>query len=595
MEYDEKNKMKISLSEFQYDEEVQLFRLPENIRHLEEKYTYSDGRIENYIFESIKKTSDVSDNSEELVQLAKDWASYYHLGIGRSNIMKCLNLKSQINILELGSGCGAITRYLGENFESVDSIEGSLLRAKITRERCKDLDNVNVFCSDIKQIKFEPKYDVVTLIGVLEYAPVYFSDIDEEKPFNSFLELAKSALKPNGILIIAIENKIGLKYWSGCPEDHTEKIYDGIHGYPVDGTPATFSKLEIENLLNEIGFNDLDFNYCFPDYKFATDVLSDYGDEKQLHLHNWINVPFNSYNITRKHTFHEGLALKTLSDAGLLKEFANSFLIVAGNNSNIVRKPDWGAKKFTLSRLKKYQCITTLKLTPEPYIEKIRLNESKDKINVGIIKSQDCQLNISHHISNSTWHKGDSLIFEIYRALYNDDFEREISKILQKYYHETLSAYYTGENDEEGYPLLQGCVLEIVFRNLISGERGELIPIDTEWQVEGTIPADYVSYRCIKYDVAYIANNKIGNLDKFIIDMQKTLFPQYGTRRNKRNRILENSFQNVISNNIYIKELIAPKKYSAIIHNKIVWNLIIIIWKKIPQNIKNLIKSILRI
>lgn len=584
--------MKIRLSEFQYDDESQVFRLPEHIRYLEEEYTYSDGKIEKYILLAIRNAGDISDDSEELMRLSKDWPSYYHLGTGRSNIIKCLDLNKQIKVLELGSGCGAITRYLGEKFESVDCVEGSLLRAKITRERCRDLSNVRVFCSDIKRVEFEPKYDVVTLIGVLEYAPVYFPNDNNKNPFHTFLEIAKTALKPDGVLIIAIENKIGLKYWSGCPEDHTGKIYDSIHGYPVEGTAKTFSKREMKDLLNEMGFNKTDYYYLFPDYKFATDVLSDNGDERILHLHNWINVPFKSYNIHRRFTFQERLALKTISDAGLLREFANSFLVVAGNDLDIVDKPDWAAKKFTMARLKKYQCITTLKLTPNPSVEKIRLNGSKDRINVGTIKSGDCQLNVSHNISNSAWYKGDLLSLEIYKALYKEDFVEEISKILQKYYQKIFELYSIGKNDEEGYPLLQGCALDILFRNIIVNDLNELIPIDTEWQVESSIPADYVFYRCIIQDIASIANNKIGDLDKFIIDQQKALFPQYGRSRNKRNKELEKSFQKFVSNDVDVNKLIIKGRFSSLISNRIIWNVVIVIWRKIPNTIKKLLKPI---
>ena len=589
------DKMNIKLSEFQYDDDSQLFRLPEQIRHLEEKYTYSDGKIEKYILSAIKNATDISDDSEELMRLSKDWPSYYHLGIGRSNIIKCLDLNKQINVLELGSGCGAISRCLGERFESVDCVEGSFLRAKITRERCIDLNNVRVFCSDIKRVEFEPMYDVVTLIGVLEYAPVYFPNDNNINPFHTFVEIAKRALKPDGVLIIAIENKIGLKYWSGCPEDHTGKIYDGIHGYPVEGTAKTFSKSEINDLLNEMGFSNINYYYSFPDYKFATDVLSDNGDERTLHLHNWINVPFKSYNNPRISTFEERLALKTLSDAGLLKEFANSFLVVAGNNSAIAGKPDWAVKKFTQCRVKDYQCVTTLKLTPEPYVEKIRLNGSNDRKNIGIVRSKDIQLNISHNISNSTWYKGDSLILKIHKALYKDNFVDELSKILQEFQQTLFKLYSTGENDEDGYPLLQGCALDIMCRNIIVNDSNELIPFDTEWQVDGSIPADYVSYRCLRYDIASIANYKIGDLDKFIINQQKKLFPQYGRSRNKRNQDLENSFQKRVSNNIGIENLIVAGRFSQIIHNKIIWDVIIKLWNKMPSSIKKQAKHILRI
>lgn len=77
--------------------------------------------------------------------------------------------------MELGCGLGAITRFLGESdAEIVHSIEGSLNRAKVAALRCKDLENVEVICDQFQSLKTsEGYYDVVTLIGVLEYAHLF--------------------------------------------------------------------------------------------------------------------------------------------------------------------------------------------------------------------------------------------------------------------------------------------------------------------------------------------------------------------------------------------------------------------------------------
>ena len=40
------------------------------------------------------------------------------------------------------------------------------------------LENVKVICSNIEAIKFENKFDVVTLIGVFEYTPKYSDRIN---------------------------------------------------------------------------------------------------------------------------------------------------------------------------------------------------------------------------------------------------------------------------------------------------------------------------------------------------------------------------------------------------------------------------------
>jgi len=141
----------------------------------------------------LKNTSDLSDGSEELLEYIKDWPSFYHLGNGSNSIFRSLDLPGNLAVLELGCGCGAVSRYLGENFSRVDYIEGSFDLARIAKERCRDLDNVRVYCSNIQELIFEPVYDMVTLIGVLEYAPVYLKGSND--PPHLMVELAKKSLK----------------------------------------------------------------------------------------------------------------------------------------------------------------------------------------------------------------------------------------------------------------------------------------------------------------------------------------------------------------------------------------------------------------
>ena len=42
------------------------------------------------------------------------------------------------------------------------------------------------------------------------------------------LKKAFKLLSKNGLLIIAIENRLGLKYFNGCREDHAGKLFHGV-------------------------------------------------------------------------------------------------------------------------------------------------------------------------------------------------------------------------------------------------------------------------------------------------------------------------------------------------------------------------------
>jgi cyclopropane fatty-acyl-phospholipid synthase-like methyltransferase len=64
----------------------------------------------------------------------------------------------------------------------------------------------------LNDIKLEEKFDYITLIGVLEYAGMF---THTNNPTVDFLKNIKRYLKDDGTIILAIENKFGLKYWSG--------------------------------------------------------------------------------------------------------------------------------------------------------------------------------------------------------------------------------------------------------------------------------------------------------------------------------------------------------------------------------------------
>ena len=191
--------------------------------------TYSDGNeIEMQIASVIQKATDISVLSTELRQHCADWPSLYHLSGTRANIMRPFQSILKGDILEIGAGCGAITRYLGECGANVLALEGSPQRAAIARSRTRDLENVTVLAEKFEDFECGLQFDVITLIGVLEYANLFTSG---ENPHLAMLQQASALLKPNGTLVIAIENQLGLKYFAGAPEDHHSTQMYGIEGH----------------------------------------------------------------------------------------------------------------------------------------------------------------------------------------------------------------------------------------------------------------------------------------------------------------------------------------------------------------------------
>ena len=130
-------------------------------------------------------------------------------------------------------------------------------------------------------------------------------------------------LKPDGTLVIAIENKLGIKYWAGAREDHTGIVFDSIEGYPHDTSPMTFGRHELEQLLVKCGLTDIEFYYPMPDYKFPMEIFSDSYLPGIGHLKTMApNLDMDRYSL-----FSEPLALNNVIKNSMFPFFANSFLV----------------------------------------------------------------------------------------------------------------------------------------------------------------------------------------------------------------------------------------------------------------------------
>src|SRR5690606_30325867 len=200
--------------------------------------------------------------STELAQHCTDWPTIYHLSSNRANLLRPFEESLRTDILEIGAGCGAITRFLGECGANVLALEGAQKRAAIARSRTRDLANVTVICEDFSQFSCDKQFDVVTLIGVLEYASVFVSGND---PAAELLKRARSFLKPGGRLIIAIENQLGLKYFAGAPEDHVSRPMYGLEGRYQQFEPRTYGRTVLEDLISKSGFVASEVYAPFPD------------------------------------------------------------------------------------------------------------------------------------------------------------------------------------------------------------------------------------------------------------------------------------------------------------------------------------------
>lgn len=282
---------------------------------------YCDGAVEDELLQIVTTCSEEDYN--RMIAEKKDWAILYHLSHIRGNIVEWLPISREDSVLEIGSGCGAVTGTLSDKARKVDCIELSKKRSLINANRNRSRNNISIKLGNFQEVEknLTEKYDWVTLIGVFEYGQGY---IDSPNPYQDFLRTAGSHLKPGGKLVMAIENRLGLKYFAGCTEDHCGIPFEGIEGYRTTKGVRTFSRPELEKIMDEAGFTKREFYYPYPDYKLPMSIYSDQYLPKVGELRS----NRNNFDRKRLQIFDESEAFDSIIESGLFPQFANSFLIV---------------------------------------------------------------------------------------------------------------------------------------------------------------------------------------------------------------------------------------------------------------------------
>jgi len=279
---------------------------------------YSDGAAEDDLLALFKAGGDVSDVLRE----DKRWPILYHLSPERRNLLEWFPFKKDGHLLEIGAGCGALTGLFAEKTARVTAVELSARRSQIIYERCRQHENLEVIAGNICDLKFNSRFDYITLIGVLEYARSF---VKAEAPARKLLEICRALLKPDGVFFTAVENKFGLKYFAGAREDHSGRSFESIEGYRADAPAETWSHDELSALLVQAGFAGPRFYYPCPDYKLPEEIFSDDCLPEANHIFH--DAP--NYDRDRYRIFSEKLALINLVENRKFDFFANSFLVLA--------------------------------------------------------------------------------------------------------------------------------------------------------------------------------------------------------------------------------------------------------------------------
>ena len=461
---------------------------------------YEDEDLEKKIYDIVLENNDYTDT----LRINNHYDFHYFLSPFRHDLFIWYPFKKEGSLLEIGAGYGQLTSLFTQKVNRVVAIEDSQSKCNIISKRAEDS---TVLLSDFDDIKLEEKFDYIVLCNVFEYAKSFF---ESENPYQDYLNYLKKFLKDDGVILIALSNRLGLKYFAGFREEHSNQFFNGINGYENEDHAQTFSKTELEDIIKSAGFSNYKFFYPYPNHEFPEVINTD----------KFINeIPFtgvNKYSREKILLFDESTVNLSLSKDNLSQYFANSFLVEIRTTDADYPSDKIDFVKIGADRQEELKVYTTIwsdgKVSKTPIsakanehikrmvdgskydIGKIRCLDAElkgDSLYYDFIDQKSCEYLILDIIRKNDKEKFFEFIEDLYDALFYNSFESD------EYATEEFLKIFK-EKSEIKFHCHEKSYLDIILGNMFIID-GKFTIIDYEWIYDFPIPLEYIFYRTFRY------------------------------------------------------------------------------------------------
>lgn len=464
----------------------------------------------------------------------KSWPAMYQLAETRANVIQWLQIPPGAKVLELGAGCGTLTGALLQKGASVtcQDEEPAYCRINGNRHSQASYGQLAIYAMPFAQCLpyLKGQYDIAFLIGV----PLLPGEA------GWLLNSVRGQLKPGGMLVLAADNKFGLKYWAGSKEPQTGKYFAGLENNGVH----MYSKKGLEKLLQEAGFGQQQFYYPYPDYRFALEVYSD----KYLPKKGDLTYNIANYEGDRLILFQEQKVFDSIIEEGQFPFFANSYLCLAWGGGELPYGQETFYARYAMDRSREFAACTEISAA-------------------GVIKRPAYGEGAAHiaHIEKayrqlSCQYSGTGLQFNRCRLCTGENgapyaqFELLHATALQEYLGQAiadgqidavydmahrLAGYIQGSGKKvpfavtdsftrvfgeiedgvlDGEPCSEVSDIDLILPNILVGEDGAWNVIDYEWTFFFPVPHHFIIYRTLFFLSLQNPGNKELALDALLQD-----------------------------------------------------------------------------
>ena len=265
----------------------------------------------------------------------------YALSSQRELLLEWYDFEPEAEVLQVGADYGALTGLLRSSVSAVTVLDETESALETVRQRYPGAANIYYRKDSLAGYAAEAcaegkKYDYVIFAGTLT------------APYEKHIHAAKSLLKPDGILIVALANALGMKYFAGTVEEENALTKRQL-------AELLCGDKETQSMADESG--TLKFYYPMPDYKTPVSIYSDAYLPKKGDL----TRVTPAYDYPPYHLMEQGEKFDTVCEAGLFDLYANSYLVFWSADPKQLQKDDERIFiKYNKTRREEFQIKTCI-------------------------------------------------------------------------------------------------------------------------------------------------------------------------------------------------------------------------------------------
>lgn len=421
----------------------------------------------------------------------------------RKNVIHWYPVKENSSVLQIGYDSIKIVEELCDKFEKITICVNNEEDKKEILKKYSDSEITII--DNLDKIPETEEYDYITLIGTLEI----YKNIVEEKAYKrleKMLNIAKKSCKEDGKILLAVDNKYGMKFWT------TMYAQKNI----LCNQTFAISKTMINELLEKLNLTNYKYYYMLPDYKMTNVIFTD------NYLPNIESISRNfTYGEEDFATFNQTEAYGEIlkEDTELFKLYANSYFVeiskqeLVDNNIKFVSYTNIRRDKFSIQttifddRVEK----TYLTKKSKQHIKDMKKNiDIMNESGIKTLDSYEKEKIMSKFVSNVKTY--DKILLEYLEKEDNEAFFEKI-RDYKKFLIEKLGKINYNdikenniftkyevkieENIANKFNFVKNGLWDMIFQNIFYIEN-EMYFYDQEWYDEN-VPVEYIIYRTIAY------------------------------------------------------------------------------------------------